>query len=123
MQSDIGYKFCWLLPSKDLNQGTPAGHESTKTPIGNHESNGAVAGEGANFIVILFQRTCGFHHKFGEFSFILLTLLGVSFTCSYSNIAFNLVLVNLSLFVFFCFPLFLFVLQLILVVYAKLDTR
>ena len=30
----IGYKFCWLLP-EDQNQGTPAGHESAKTPIGN----------------------------------------------------------------------------------------
>ena len=31
----IGYKFCWLLPSEDQNQGTPAGHESAETPIGN----------------------------------------------------------------------------------------
>nr|CAN65224.1 hypothetical protein VITISV_011152 [Vitis vinifera] len=46
-----------------LNQRAPAGHESVETPIGN-ESNGAVAGESANFIVILFQGTCGFHHKF-----------------------------------------------------------
>ena len=30
----IGYKFCWLLP-EDQNQGTPAGHESAETPIGN----------------------------------------------------------------------------------------
>ena len=29
-----------------LNQGAPAGHESAETPIG-HESNGAVAGNGA----------------------------------------------------------------------------
>ena len=29
----IGYKFCWLLPSEDHNQGAPAGHES----------NGAIA--------------------------------------------------------------------------------
>ncbi|RVW61981.1 Retrovirus-related Pol polyprotein from transposon 297 [Vitis vinifera] len=36
------------------NARAPAGHESAETPIGN-ESNGAVAGEGANFIVILFQ--------------------------------------------------------------------
>ena len=62
-------------------------------------SNGAVAGEGANFTVILFLSTCNFHHKFSYFSFILLTLLIVSFTCSYSNISFYLVLVNLSLFV------------------------
>ncbi|RVX11226.1 hypothetical protein CK203_019786 [Vitis vinifera] len=46
-----------------LNQGAPAGHESVETPIG-HESNGAVAGEGVKFIVILFQSTCDFHHKF-----------------------------------------------------------
>ena len=26
----IGYKFCWLLPSEDQNQGIPAGHEITK---------------------------------------------------------------------------------------------
>ena len=25
MNGDIGYKFCWLLPSGDQNQGTPAG--------------------------------------------------------------------------------------------------
>ena len=31
----IGYKFCWLLPSKNHNQGIPAGHESAETPIGN----------------------------------------------------------------------------------------
>ncbi|RVW63649.1 hypothetical protein CK203_056908 [Vitis vinifera] len=39
------------------SQGAPAGHESIETPIGN-KSNGAIAGEGANFIVILFQ-DCG----------------------------------------------------------------
>ena len=70
MHGVIGYKFCWLLPSEDHTQGIPAGHESAETPIGTHESNGAVAGEGANFTVILFQRTCDFHHKFGDFSFI-----------------------------------------------------
>ncbi|RVW26117.1 hypothetical protein CK203_115844 [Vitis vinifera] len=42
-----------------LNQRAPAGHESAETPIGN-ESNGVIAGEGANFIVILFHCTCGF---------------------------------------------------------------
>ena len=77
------------------------------------KSNGVVAGEGANFTIILsFQSTCDLHHKFGDFSFILLTLLIVSSTCSYFNISFNLVLVNLSLFVvlfsfvFFCFFVF-----------------
>ena len=44
MHGDIGYKFCWLLPSEDHNQGTPAGHESTETPIRNHESIGQVGG-------------------------------------------------------------------------------
>ena len=73
------------------------------------QSNGVVAGEGANCTVILFQSTCDFHHKFGDLSFISLTLLIVSFTCSYSNISFNSVLVDFSLFVvlfsfsFFCF--------------------
>ena len=86
------------------------------------QSNGAVAGEGANFIVILFQSTCDFHHKFGDFSFILLTLSIVSFTCPYSNIPFNLVLVNLSLFVVLFSFVFVFV-TVELVVYAKLDTR
>ncbi|KAL6334710.1 hypothetical protein AAG906_021369 [Vitis piasezkii] len=43
--------------------GAPAGHESAETPIG-HESNGAVAGEGVKSIVIPFQSTCDFHHKF-----------------------------------------------------------
>ena len=31
----IGYKFCWLLPSENHNQGIPAGHEPVETPIGN----------------------------------------------------------------------------------------
>ena len=26
----IGYKFYWLLPSKDQSQGTPAGHKSNQ---------------------------------------------------------------------------------------------
>ena len=36
VHGDIGYKFCWLLPSEDQNQGTPTGHT---------KSNGAVAGD------------------------------------------------------------------------------
>ena len=32
----IGYKFCWLLPSEDHNQGTPAGHESNGTIVKDH---------------------------------------------------------------------------------------
>ena len=32
----IGYKFCWLLPSEDHNQGTPAGHESNGTTVRDH---------------------------------------------------------------------------------------
>ena len=32
----IGYKFCWLLPSNDHNQGTPAGHESNGTTVKDH---------------------------------------------------------------------------------------
>ena len=109
-----------------LNQRAPTGHEPAETPIGN-ESNGAVAGEGANFIVILFQYTCGFHHKFGEFSVILLALLVVSFTRLYSSITFNLVVVKRTLFGSFIFFVLLcfrsFLLQLILVVYAKVDMR
>ena len=31
----IGYKFCWLLPSEDHDQGIPTRHESVETPIGN----------------------------------------------------------------------------------------
>ena len=27
VHGDIGYKFCWLLPSKDQNQGTLIGNE------------------------------------------------------------------------------------------------
>ena len=100
--------------SGDKNQGTPIGNKS----------NGVVAGEGANFTVILsFQSTCDFHHNFGDFSFILLTLLIVSSTCSYFSISFNVVLVNLSLFVVLFSFVSLFLLQLILVVYAKLDMR
>ena len=103
MHGDIGYKFCWLLLSED---------QTHDTPIGN-ESNGAAAGESANFTVILsFQSTCDFHHKFGDVSFILLTLLIIYFTCSYSNISFNLILITLTLFVvlfsfvFVCFFVF-----------------
>ena len=64
--------------------------------------------------MILFQYTCGYHHKFGEVSLILLTLLVVSFTRLYSSIVFNLVLVNRTLFgsfvfVFLCFCFSFFV--------------
>ena len=63
-------------------------------------------------MILSFLSTCDFHHKFGDFSFIILILLIVSFTCSYFNISFNLVLANLSVFVllfsfvFFCFLVF-----------------
>ena len=40
----IGYKFCWLLPSENHNQGIPAGHESTETPIGNESIRNIVFG-------------------------------------------------------------------------------
>ena len=36
MHGDIGYKFCWLLPSEDHNQGTPARHESNGTIVRDH---------------------------------------------------------------------------------------
>ena len=36
MHGDIGYKFCWLLPSEDHNQGTPVGHESNGTTVRDH---------------------------------------------------------------------------------------
>ena len=36
MHGDIGYKFCWLLPSKDHNQGTLAEHESNGTVVRDH---------------------------------------------------------------------------------------
>ena len=39
----IGYKFCWLLP-EDQNQGTPAGHESAETPIGNESLHVLISG-------------------------------------------------------------------------------
>ncbi|RVW23650.1 hypothetical protein CK203_093955 [Vitis vinifera] len=63
--SDLRPRRCTSLPlaslwevinfvDYSLNQGAPAGHESAETPIG-HESNGAVAGEGVKFIVILFR--------------------------------------------------------------------
>ena len=32
----VGYKFCWLLSSKDHNQGTPVGHESNDTVVRDH---------------------------------------------------------------------------------------
>ena len=32
----IGYKFCWLLPFEDHNQGTPAGQESNGTTVSDH---------------------------------------------------------------------------------------
>ena len=39
----IGYKFCWLL-HEDQNQGTPAGHESAETPIGNESLHVLISG-------------------------------------------------------------------------------
>ena len=62
-----------------------------------------------------------------KFSVILLTLLVVCFTRLYSSIACNLVLVKRTffgsfVFIFLCFY-FSSLLQLILVVYAKVDTR
>ena len=81
------------------------------------QSNGAIAWEGANFTVILFPSTCDFHHKFGDFSFILLIIifLIVSFTCSYSNISFNSVLVHFSLFIVLFSFVFVFVFVLVTV--------
>ena len=32
----ISYKFCWLLPYEDHNQGTPVGHESNGTTVRDH---------------------------------------------------------------------------------------
>ena len=32
----IGYKFSWLLPSEDHNQGTPTGHVSNGTTVRDH---------------------------------------------------------------------------------------
>ena len=62
-----------------------------------------------------------------KFSVILLTLLVVSFTRLYSSIVLNLVLVNRTLFGSFVFVFLYFcffsLLHLILVVYAKVDTR
>ena len=49
--------------------------------------------------MILFQSTCDFHHKLGDFSFILLIFFNCVFTYSYSNISFNSALVHFSLFV------------------------
>ena len=82
------------------------------TPAGHSKSNGVVAGDGANFTVISsFQSTCDLHHKFDDFSFILLTLFnGFFFLVHIFSISFNLVLVNLSLFVvLFSFVSFVFV--------------
>ncbi|KAL6326187.1 hypothetical protein AAG906_001582 [Vitis piasezkii] len=44
----LNFRFLGVINFVDysLNQGAPAGHESAETPIG-HESNGAVAGDGA----------------------------------------------------------------------------
>ena len=39
MHGDIGYKFYWLLPSEDHNQGTPAGHKSNGTTVKDHWEN------------------------------------------------------------------------------------
>ena len=35
----IGYKFCWLLPSEDRNQGTLARHESNGTIVRDHSED------------------------------------------------------------------------------------
>ena len=126
VHGEIGYKFCWLLPFEDWNLGTPVDWAPINRTYTSWawKSNGVVAREGANFRVILsFQSTCDLRHKFGDFSFILLTLLIVSSTCSYFNISFSLVLVNLSLFVVLFSFVSLCLLQLILINYIKKNAK
>ena len=68
---DIGYKFCWLLPFEDQNQGTPIGNES----------NGAAAGDGATLQWYHFSRVLKiFTTSLVTFFFFLLTL----FICLFS---------------------------------------
>ena len=110
VHGDIGYKFCWLLPSEDQNQGTPVDW----TPINRTYTSwtwnqmASLSGK-VPTIEWYYQSTCDFHHKFGDFSFILVTLLIISSTCSYFSISFNVVLVNLSLFVVLFSFVFVFV--------------
>ena len=87
----VGIPKQWQNFSKQLNfqdSKFPPSSFSTPNPASKDirdESNGVVAGEGANFTLILFQSTCDFHHKFGNFSFILLILIFFIyciFTCS-----------------------------------------
>ena len=85
-------------------------HQSIGHTPARHESNGAIAGDGANFTMISsFQSTCDFHHNFGDFSFILLTFFICFFflvhILSYLLIQFQLILVFLQ----FCFLLFSFI--------------
>ena len=56
MHGDIGYKFCWLLPFEDHNQGTPAGHESAETSIGKHESEHQYSFMDQIFSIIITNR-------------------------------------------------------------------
>ncbi|KAL6315683.1 hypothetical protein AAG906_005774 [Vitis piasezkii] len=56
-----------------LNQRAPVDMNHPRHQLGMNQM--ALLREDANFILILFQGTCGFHHKFGELSLILLTLL------------------------------------------------
>ena len=53
----IGYKFCWLLPSEDNNQGIPAGHESNGAVAGDHweDMNQLIHQLGTNHLIIIID--------------------------------------------------------------------
>ena len=62
----IGYKFCWLLP-EDHNQGTPTGHESNGTIVGDHweDMNQLIHQLGMNQMALWkFHRPCEIHGSF-----------------------------------------------------------
>ena len=53
----IGYKFCWLLPSEDSNQGTLAGHESNGAVVEDHweDMNQLIHQLGTNHLIIIID--------------------------------------------------------------------
>ena len=123
MHGDIGYKFCWLLPQSKSTSWTWIRWDTNWERIKWCRCRGRCQLHSDIISAYLWfssQVWWNFLYFTNSFS--------VSFTRLYSSIAFNLVLINRTLFgsfvfVFLCFCFFFSLLQLILVVYAKVDTR
>ena len=81
----IGYKFCWLLPHSRSTSWTWISWYTNWAQIKWRRCRGRIKWRRCrgwcHFAVIWsFENNCDLHHKFGDFSFLLLTL----FNCSFS---------------------------------------